>query len=234
MAINTLLIIQARMSSSRLPAKVLKTILDKPLLTLQYERLQRCQNVDKIVIATSTNQSDDVLAHFCSQQQMTYYRGRLHDVLDRYYHTAKYYQAQHIIRITADCPLIDPHVVDTMIQLHLSIPDADYTSNVIERSFPDGLDTEVFTWEALQTAWKKAHTKEQREHVTPYIYQHPEIFTLQHYQQANNYSHFRWTVDTPKDFAFIKEVYTALYPHNPSFTTQDIMQWLQREDKYHV
>ena len=217
-------IVQARMSSSRLPGKVLKEILGKPMILLELERLRHCQTVDEIILATSSDDSDKELANIVRKNGFSAYQGNLNDVLDRYYQCAKQCNPTHVVRITGDCPIIDPQIVDTVISKHLQ-ENNDYTSNVLGKiTFPDGLDTEVMKFSALERAWKKAKLPSEREHVTQYIIQHPEIF-----RQGSLLSEIpglgdeRWTVDEPEDFRFISEVYERLYPNNPDFTLKDVL-----------
>lgn len=226
-----LAILQARYSSSRLPGKVLKPILDKPMLYRQMERIQRARLIDKIVIATSTAESDDQVESFCLENGFLCERGSLNDVLDRYYQIARACLPRHIIRLTGDCPLADAGIIDRVIYAHL-LSGADYTSNTIEPTYPDGLDAEIFTYSALESAWINARLPSEREHVTPYIYKHPEIFTLRSCQYDVDLSHLRWTVDEPEDYQFVTEVYKSLYRTSPEFSWLDVLNLLQ--DRPHL
>ncbi len=220
-----LAIVQARVSSSRLPGKVLKPIMGKPMIIHELERLQRSKRIDKIVLATSREESDDALADVVAKSGVDVYRGSLDDVLDRYYQCAKEYSPEHVVRITGDCPVIDWRVVDTVIDKHLA-EGTDYTNET--NRFPDGLDTEVFLFSALEIAWKQANLMSEREHVTLYIKNHPESFKIGKLDSELDLGQMRWTVDEPRDFEFIRQVFEELYPIKPDFAMQDILQLLER------
>lgn len=220
-------ILQARMSSSRLPGKVLKPLVGQPMILRQIERLRRARALDGIVVATSTQASDDVLCEACGAAGIEVVRGDLEDVLDRYRQAARVLgDPAHVVRLTADCPLADWTVVDACVALHLQAG-ADYTSNVIRRSFPKGLDVEVMTLAALDRAWREAAEPYEREHVTPYIHRHPELFSLAHLTQGVDRSAWRWTVDTPEDWAMVEAVYRALYRQDDLFTTDAVAGFLK-------
>ncbi len=219
-------IVQARMQSSRLPGKVMMKILGKPMLALQLERIVRCQKIDKLVIATSNQQADDPIAELCEALSVACFRGSLHDVLDRYYQAAERYAAKHVVRLTGDCPLTEPAVIDNTIDIHLA-EDRDYTSNFHPACFPDGLDIEIFRFEVLKVAWERAKLPSHREHVTAYIYQHPDLFNLGNYIQSPDRSNLRWTVDEAEDFEFVTHIYEALYPEKHDFTCDDILRYCQ-------
>ena len=220
-----LALLQARCSSSRLPGKVLKPILGQPMLARHIERLRRSRHISPLVVATSTEASDDPLAALCATLDIQCRRGSLNDVLDRFYQAAAPFKPDHLIRLTGDCPLADPEVIDACIEFHLA-GDFDYTTNALQPSFPDGLDVEVFRFSALTQAWQEATLPSDREHVTPFIYRHAERYRIGHYKQAEDLSWLRWTVDQPADFAMVEKVYEALYPNQPAFTTRDIVRWL--------
>ena len=223
-----LAILQARMSSSRLPRKVLKPILGKPMLAHQIERVLGSKLIDKLVVATSTDAMDDPIGSLCRQMDVDCYRGSLDNVLDRFYQCAKQFEPDTVVRLTGDCPLADPEIIDHTISYFLK-NGFDYASNCgKETTFPDGLDLEVFIFEALETSWNKARLPSEKEHVTPYINQHPEIFNLGFYKGVEDLSALRWTVDEPRDFEFVTRVYEILYPEFPSFCTQDILDLLKK------
>jgi len=224
----TLAIIQARTSSSRLPAKVMMEIQGRPMVLRQIERIQRCRQLDDIIVATSNDPSDDVLAELCVRENIKCYRGSLDDVLDRFYTTAKSYNADHLVRLTADCPLTDAEVIDRTVKLYCG-GEYDYVSNTLTPSFPDGLDVEVFSIQALSQAWQKAELTSEREHVTPYIYKHPELFQLGVLKSDIDYSSMRWTVDEPEDLEFVNQVYDALYSQKPNFNYHDVLELLQQQ-----
>lgn len=221
-----LAIVQARVSSKRLPDKVLKPILGHTMLSLEIERINRSIRIDKILIATSTDTSDDAIESICSQMKVLCFRGSLDDVLDRFYQATLYYKPDHIVRLTGDCPLIDPQTIDNVIDYYTS-GNFDYVSNTLKPTFPDGLDVEIFSYAALETARKEASLPSQREHVTPYIYQHPDKFNIGSYEHNTDLSHMRWTVDKQEDFVFVNNIYDLLYPFNENFTFRDILDLLK-------
>ena len=220
-----LAILQARTSSTRLPGKVLKPLLGKPMLARQIERLRRVRLVDELLVATSIDPSDDVLVALCETEGLDCYRGSLDDVLDRFYRAAKSRSAANVVRLTGDCPLTDPRVVDRTIEFYLE-GQFDYASNALEPTFPDGLDVEVFRFSCLEAAWREAASPAFREHVTLFIYRHAERFRIGCYRNSTNLAHLRWTVDEPRDYEFVKRVYEALYPENPRFTMEDVLRFL--------
>ncbi len=226
---NITAIIQARMTSTRLPGKVLKTVLGKPLLEYQIERVKRSNFINEIVIATTTNESDDLIVELCKKIEIKYYRGSEEDVLSRYYEAAMENHSDIIIRLTSDCPIIDTNVMDQVIQNYIEYQDQyDYVSNTLIRSYPRGMDTEAFSFKTLEQAYKNANKSYEREHVTPYIYQHPELFRIKTIKNKTDYSQHRWTVDTPEDFELIKRIIEALYPINPTFTMNNIIELLNK------
>lgn len=216
-------ILQARMSSTRLPGKVLMPLVGRPMISRQIERLGRCKRLSRLIVATSDTPSDDPLAAHLTSEGVEVFRGSLNDVLARYLDCAKHFRlAGDIVRLTADCPLIDPGVVDDAIDLRTSTG-VDYVANGRNRTYPRGLDVEVFPLRILEEAGRRAVDDYDHEHVTPYIYHHPEAFSRRDLIDANrNDSHLRWTVDTPEDYAFTARVYEALYPTKPDFTSDDI------------
>lgn len=218
-------ILQARCSSTRLPNKVLKPLLGKPMILRQIERVRRATLIDELVVATSTDPSDDELARVCSDIGQRVFRGSLDDVLDRVYRAAVACAPDYVVRLTADCPLIDPEVIDDVIR-SCQGNNCDYASNGVEPTYPDGLDVEAMRLAALERAWRDAQLPSEREHVTPFIYRHPEIFSICHVRNDVDLSHLRWTVDNPEDFQFVSRVFDALYPNKPAFVTKDILELL--------
>lgn len=200
-------IVQARMGSSRLPGKVLMDIAGAPMLWHVVQRARRATTLDRVRVATSTATADDAVATWCATTGVECCRGSEHDVLDRYYQAAIQAGADVVVRLTADCPLLDPVVLDRVVTCFLT-GSYDYVSNVAPPTFPDGLDTEVFTFAALQRAWQEAHRPSEREHVTPYLRQHPELFRLENVTHSPDLSGLRWTVDEPADLAFVRAVYS--------------------------
>jgi spore coat polysaccharide biosynthesis protein SpsF len=226
---KNVIIVQARMSSTRLPGKVLKHVLGKPLLMYQVERLQRVEQSDAIVLATTTNEADQVLVDFAQAHELACYRGSEEDVLSRYQEAAEEAAADVVIRVTADCPLIDPAVIDEVIATFTqSQPDCDYASNTIRRTYPRGMDCEVFSRKALDIAHAQAVQAADREHVTPFIYRHADRFALRNVEYGSDRSYHRWTVDTIQDFALVNRILEHLYPENPNFTLEDSLDLLAR------
>lgn len=221
-------ILQARASSTRLPGKVLRPILGDAMLARQIERIRRARYIDRLVVATSSEQSDDEVSLLCQRIGVDVYRGSLTDVLDRFYQTAKLHNATHVIRMTGDCPLIDPVVIDIVVCQHL-FNQNDYTSNTIIRTYPDGLDVEAFHFSLLEQAWRGAIADFDREHVTPYMQREPERRRIGQVSQERDLSALRWTVDNASDFEFVARVYQALYPSNPGFSTGDVLDLLAQD-----
>ena len=220
-----LAILQARVSSTRLPGKVLLPLLGKPMLVRQIERILRSQRIDKHIVATSAETEDDAIENLCNEINIECFRGSLDDVLDRFYQAAKVYKPEHVVRLTGDCPLTDPQIIDRLIDFHLA-GGYDYSSNALEPSYPDGLDAEVMKFNVLEQAWRKATTKTEREHVTFYIYNEPTLFKIGVEKNHVDLSYLRWTVDEPEDFSLVETIYQNLYPLNPSFTQDDILALL--------
>lgn len=223
-----LAIIQARAGSSRLPGKVLKEVQGKTLLEHMIERVRAFKKAHKVIVATTQNPKDDAVADIANQLKTDYYRGSEENVLSRFYDAAKKFKATNIIRITADCPLIDPVIADKMFD-HFLKDQLDYLSNTLKPTFPDGLDVEIFTFGALETAFQNAVKPSEREHVTPYIWGNPQIFRLGHFSNPEDLSHLRWTVDTETDLEFIREIYKQLYQPGRLFLMGDILQLLAKD-----
>lgn len=219
-----LAILQARMTSTRLPGKVLAPVLGEPMIGRQLERLARSRRLDRILVATSSDPSDDPLAAYCEAAGYPVFRGSLADVLDRYCGAmAQVPQADVIVRLTADCPLADWTVVDAVID-RLHETGADYASNTpAVRTYPHGLDVEVMRREALERAGREARDPYEREHVTPYIHRRAETFRIASLSRSPSLAHLRWTVDLPEDLAFVRDVYGRLYPADPAFTSDDVV-----------
>lgn len=202
-------IIQARLGSSRLPGKVLKDLGGESLLSRVVHRSQRAKLIGEIIVATTTEQQDEQIVSESERLGVSVFRGQELDVLDRYYQAAMKFNADAIVRITSDCPLVDPEVIDKIIGSYLSAG-VDYASNILDRTYPTGLDAEVFGMNALARAWKEANQSFQRVHVTPYIYQNPNLFLLRSVVGDKDYSAYRWTVDTPEDLEFVRTMYDRL------------------------
>ncbi|CAN5887492.1 glycosyltransferase family protein [soil metagenome] len=216
-------IIQARMSSSRLPGKVLADVGGVPMLGRQVERLRRSARMDELVLATSDQASDDAVADYAARLDLTVVRGPLEDVLGRFGRALDAFpEAATVVRMTADCPLTDWRVLDAVIDARAAAK-ADYASNTPEtRTYPHGLDIEVMTAAALRTALFEASDPYDREHVTPFLYRNPKRFRTEFLSQSPSLAHLRWTVDHPEDLDFVRHVYTALYSANPDFGMADI------------
>ena len=170
--------------------------------------------------------SDEPVAQLCRSIGVEWVRGSLDDVLDRFYQAAKPHQPKHVVRLTGDCPLADPELIDRVIDHYLA-GEYDYACNCLQPSYPDGLDVEVFRFSALEEAWKEAKLPSQREHVTPFIHQQPQRYKLADYRSPVDLSSLRWTVDHRADYELVSRIYEALYPSNPAFTTQDILDLLE-------
>jgi spore coat polysaccharide biosynthesis protein SpsF len=218
-----LAILQARMTSSRLPGKVMAPLLGEPMIGRQIERLRRAQRIDKLVVATSTDASDDPLADYVQSLGVQVFRGPLDDVLERFRATlVRHPEAKAVVRLTADCPLTDPELIDLVIEHHHTAG-ADYTSNTLgTRTYPHGLDTEVIAPDALVDAAERAVDPYEREHVTPYIYRRPETYRLAGVARHDSLAALRWTVDLPADLGFVRDAYARLYPYNPEFTSDAV------------
>lgn len=228
--LNKVGIVQARFGSTRLPGKIFKGISGKPMLWHVVNRLSFSKMIDKIIIATTDQSNDNITEEFCINNKIDYYRGSADDVLSRYYETAKQFKADIVIRITSDCPLIDPLIVDKMLNNFLSVDSkCDYMSNVIDRTFPRGLDTEIFYYSALEKAMNEAVTPLDREHVTPFIYNHTDIFKTRNYSTIKDYSFHRWTVDTEEDLSLIKEIYKELYNPDKLFLFEDVLKLFEQK-----
>jgi spore coat polysaccharide biosynthesis protein SpsF len=219
----SLAILQARTSSTRLPGKVLKDLAGAPMILRQIERVRRARRIGRLVVATSVDRSDDPLAEAVGAAGVEVYRGPLDDVLARFVGALDAYPADHVVRLTGDCPLTDPDVIDACVTCHLQ-SGADYTSNTPEiHAFPKGLDVEVVTAGALRRAAAEASTPEEHEHVTWGLWTKPDRWKIAWLTSPGaDDNDIRWTVDTADDFAFVEAVYAGLYPANPAFTSEDI------------
>ena len=218
-------VVQARTGSSRLPGKVLLDLLGQPLLLRMLERVQAALRADTIVVATTTDPSDDPIEALCAQQGLPCYRGSVHDLLDRHYQAGLLFGADAVAKIPSDCPLIDPAVIDRVFQFFLE-NNFDYAGNLHPATYPDGNDVEIMSMPALHKAWTEARRPLEREHTTPYFWENPNLFSVGNitWETGLDYSmSHRWTIDYPEDFAFIRTVYEHLYPKNPHFSLQDIL-----------
>ena len=223
---KSLAILQARVSSSRLPGKVLLPILGEPMLFRQIERIRRAGRIDHLIVATSTDRSDDVLVEACAARGIPCARGSLDDVLDRFVLCALPYQPDTVVRLTGDCPLADPRLIDAMLQ-EFEESGYDYLTNAAPPTFPDGLDVEVMRFSCLLAAHREAGLPSEREHVTPFLRANPERFRLGNHAAEVDRSGLRWTVDEKQDLEFVRSVYQRLYPAKPDFSTDDILELLE-------
>lgn len=232
---HTVAIIQARMSSSRLPGKVLKSIVGKPMLGHIVERLSWVPTINKIVVATSGEITDQPIYEYCNQNSITCYRGNLNDVLDRFYQASQEYKADALIRITGDCPCVDPELVTQLINLfqrgnydHVGI--ATGAGAIFDEGrFPNGLDAECFRFESLDKAWREATEAADREHVTPYIWRNKDVFKCGSLKPGKDYSNIRLSVDHIEDFELVTEIFEALYNEKKPFLMNEIIDFLQQK-----
>lgn len=226
-------VIQARMGSTRLYGKTMTMIEEQPLLYYSVQRAKRAKYINNVVVATTQSVEDDIIQKWCYENQVDYIRGSEDDVLDRYYQAAKTYGLDIIVRITSDCPFVDPNIIDMLSTLLINF-NYDYISNRWRtRSWPHGLDVEVFTFKALEKAWLEAKSDHQREHVTPYILENPEIFKIREVPLERDLSHIRLTVDYVEDMEFVKAVMHKIIPkYGLNFTWQDVMCFLNENEEY--
>jgi spore coat polysaccharide biosynthesis protein SpsF len=225
---NIVTIIAARMGSSRLPGKVLKDLAGEPMLVRVANRTRQATTLGTVVIATTVSPANDVIVNLCEGRNWPFSRGSETDALDHYYKIASRFRADIVVRITADCPLIDPQVIDTVVNeflLHRS--EVDYVSNCELRTFPRGLDTEVMSMDALERAWQDDHNPDWRCHVTQYIRRNTDLFRIRNVQNTvgKDYSYMRWTVDTPEDFDFISKIYNHF--QRDTFGWEEVLHLLE-------
>ncbi|WP_243388200.1 cytidylyltransferase domain-containing protein [Bacillus kexueae] len=226
-------IIQARMGSTRLPGKVLKKVLNKTLLEYQIERVKRAKTIDEIIIATTTKESDNPIVELCEHLSVPYYRGSEEDVLSRYYEAATEFNVDVIVRLTSDCPIIDPNVIDKVVKHYNdNLGQFDYVSNTLTRTYPRGMDTEVISYEVLERVYKEAKELVYREHVTAYIYHHPNQFKLCNVSYEKDESKHRWTVDTKEDFELIEKIISELYSENTYFNIEDVLMVVNKNQSW--
>ncbi|MEQ8194799.1 MAG: glycosyltransferase family protein [Rhodospirillales bacterium] len=228
-AMTTAITIQARMGSSRLPGKVLKDAVGKPMLELMIERLKRVPGADKIIVATTVKPADDPIVELAQRVGVNFYRGSEDDVLSRVLEAAQTHNVDVIVETTGDCPLIDPGVIQKIIDTY-NATGADYVSNVIERSYPIGMDTQVFATDILADVAERTNDPQDHEHVSLFIYHHPEIYRLKNVTAPKNLTAPDWrlTLDTPEDYEMIRKVFEALYPDNPAFTLADMFKLFKK------
>jgi spore coat polysaccharide biosynthesis protein SpsF len=220
-------VVQARMGSTRLPGKVLIDMGGHTVLARVVARLRRSRLIDQVVVATTTCSADDRVVRGCESLRVPCFRGSEDDVLGRYYDVAQEYGAEAVVRVTADCPIIDPEIVDRTIEF-FHRRNVDYAANDVPRTFPRGLDTEVFTMSSLKLAWEQAREPHQREHVTPYFYEHPEIFRIASLVGDGDGTRYRWTLDTEADLELLRAIYRN-FSNRDLFGYAEILALLQRE-----
>ncbi len=229
---NVVGVVQVRMGSSRLPGKVLLDLAGEPVLVRCVNRTRRARTLDDVVVATTVQPADEAIVRLCAERGWPCFRGSEEDVLDRYYRAAMAYRVDVVVRITSDCPLIEPEIVDRVVQEFLERqPDVDYACNVLpRRTFPRGLDTEVIRFDALERAWREDDNPIWREHVTPYIQRNPSLFRIHGIVNEVDYSPMRWTVDTPEDLAFVRRIYDH-FGHD-RFSWQEVFAVLEKYPRW--
>lgn len=219
------------MGSSRLPNKVMLDLCNEPVLLHVVNRTRFSKRIERIIVATSENSNNDTIREYCELKGIECVSGSENDVLDRYYKVMKYANLKDddiVVRITADCPLIDPELIDEVIEHHI-VTNSEYTSNTIEPTFPDGLDCEVIQATVLKRAWEESKLKSEREHVTLYIRNHPDLFRIESYKGTEDLSDMRWTLDEKEDYVLIKRIYGELYSNTKMFTTKEILDFLNTD-----
>lgn len=222
---RTLAIVQARMSSTRMPGKVLAPLAGEPAILRQLQRIQRATTLERIVVATSTDPSDDELVAVLHEVDIDVVRGSLDDVLARFIEAMDAHPSQAVVRLTADCPLTSPWVIDQVVD-HFWATGADYASNTMQPTYPDGLDVEVVQAAVLREVAAEATDPPEREHVTLGVYRRHGRYRIVNVAGETDLSYLRWTVDTPEDYAFVSQVYDALHPTNPQFDVDEILNYL--------
>lgn len=230
---NTIALIQARTGARRLPNKVLLKLKDKTVLEHVIARVQKARTVKEAVVVTTVQPEDLKIVELVSGQGVRVLCGSQNDVLDRYYQAARLLGAEHIVRITADCPLMDPVVIDQVVNCYFKNK-ADYCSNALTQTFPDGLDVEVFSFAALSKAWKNASLTSEREHVTPYIRNHKKMFKVFSLEHKDSLGSHRWTLDEPKDYEFLKKIFDGLYAQDPFFGMDDVLGFIDSNPKLKI
>ena len=224
---STVAIIQGRVGSTRFPNKIFADLCGKPFIWHVVNRLRYVKAIDKIVLATTTNPQDNELEKWALNEGLDCFRGSESNVLERFYEAAKFYEAKIIVRITADDPFKDSNVIGNVIDL-VKNNQIDFAYNNNPPAFPEGLDTEVFTFETLENAFLNAKDEFEKEHVTQYFYRHPELFTQINLLNSENLSHLRWTVDTVDDYNFTKFIYEKLYIDGENFTMNEIIEVIKQ------
>lgn len=218
-------ILQGRLGSTRLPGKVLLPLAGKPVIVHVYERIKHCMNIEKIIIATTTNKRDEAIVRLFENLGVTIFRGSEEDPLDRFFRAATKYNLQHIVRIMADCPVVDPNVVDTVITYYIK---GNYDFCYLGGEFPSGLDVTVFSYPTLKKAWENTGRLSDREHIIPYMQKHPELFRIGCCEIFKGLYHHRWVLDHESDYRLLIEIYNELYEPDKIFITKDILELFDR------
>ncbi len=226
---NPTAIIQVRTGSSRLPGKILEKLNGITVLECFFEQLEYSQSLKNKIIATSSNSRDDVIVDFAKENNIEFFRGSETDVLDRFYKCAQEFSIQDIVRMTPDCPFIDPIVIDKVINFYVNNT-FDFVSNTLQRTFPYGNDVEVFSFTALETSWKNAKKPSEREHVTPFIYNNPNMFSITQVKYSKNLTHLHWTLDRKEDLMFIRAIYKKI--RKKPILIEDILQILKKNPEF--
>jgi len=226
---NPTAIIQVRTGSSRLPGKILNKLNGITVLECFFEQLKYSKSLKDVVIATTLNSKDEIIVDFAKENHIEFFRGSETDVLDRFYNCAKKFAIYDIVRMTPDCPLIDPNVVDKVINFYKNNK-FDFVSNTLQRTFPYGNDVEVFSFTALETAWKNAKKPSEREHVTPFIYNNPNLFSIAQIKNSETLTRFHWTLDRKEDLMFIRAIYQKI-SRKPIFI-EDILEILKKNPEF--
>jgi spore coat polysaccharide biosynthesis protein SpsF len=229
------IIVQTRLGSTRLPGKVMMGVLGRPLLSFQLERLQHCRSAHKVIVATTTNPIDHKIVQYCEDQKISYFIGSEENVLERYYRAAQTFGADVVVRVTSDCPLIDPVIIDKVIDTFVvNSPEYDYVSNVERRTYARGMDVEVMSISCLERIYHQAVLSDEKEHVTLYLHRHPEKFKIGSVTSSEDTSRYRLTLDTLEDYKLIKLILEELYPFNKAFTLDDIIAGFKHHPDWEV
>lgn len=229
---NIVTVIQARISSTRLPGKVMLPILEKPLLIRMTDRVKSARLIGKLVVATSNNPEDDKIEELCTNENLDCYRGHLTDLLDRHFQVARLFEAEAVVKIPSDCPLIDPQIIDRVIKYYIDNEEFDYVSNLHPATYPDGNDVEIFSFQALEHAWRDARKDFEREHTTPFIWEHNDSFKIGNVEWETGLdmsSSLRFTIDYIEDYNFVTRIFEELYPQNPCFGLNDILKLIEQK-----
>jgi spore coat polysaccharide biosynthesis protein SpsF len=228
--VKVVVIVQARMGSSRLPGKVMMPLAGEPMLARCINRVRRAPLVDEVVVATTTLPADDAIEQLCKEYKWPCFRGSEDDVLDRYYRAARVFKADIVIRITSDCPLIDPEIVEQVVREFQNLaPNIDYAYNILPQGdFPRGLDVEVVSYDVLEQIWRLDNNPAWREHVTPFITQHPGMFNI--HEVITDLPQIRWTVDTPEDLELVSNIFNH-FGHD-HFSSRDVLSVLKENPQW--